>query len=267
MTKTSAGGTEMGNDAFARPDPLPLIAGPWQPLDADDSADFLVRPRLHLLLRTGADLLAQHRVEGQRCAVPPFYAGFLLVTGLSIARMGDQLVAGAMDTLLAPGFIAALDGSSALIHSINSGRLLQAPGQPAGAATSPLGDLRRPNAGLAYLRFFTAAVRAEGGAFRIVERECELSRCGAQDSSGKAARVLRPIQLLGRQRRTPRDKFALRARANVYHAGCLFRTDFGIEPGGGVEMLDDVTIASDLGPPEIHTDLMRNVVPLNIDSD
>lgn len=252
-----------------------LVEGPWRPLSVSEQCEFLLRLELHLMHAGAPPLTRTHLFLETWAARLPFYPEVLLLS--SRVERPDGSV-GVLDVLLGNGVIFCLSGAGGLIHDFNAGRLQ--PLQDSHPAVckllghshgSPLARLGESSVGLAYLRFFCEAVRAEGGGFHIVESATQLARLGVVDRRGELASLVAPMRWLSPAQERMEDTnqgnaaagYALEGwsiKAHVVHAGDLYETQFLLLPDGQVEMVDDVTLATRIGPSEVHSGLLRSIL-------
>jgi hypothetical protein len=221
----------------------PLVCGPWQRLDGDETRAASERLRA-LAAATGVDLAAVNALRKAAAAVPAAYAvplrfwpGCVLVS-LDVRHAVGEL--GTLDLVLGPGFEWCIDGNSTPIHQLN-----------AGGALAPL-DARR--LGLDYLRFFVHAVRADDITFRLVERPADLAECGAADAERHAA-GLAPLKM----RWCDRTRTRLAAQCALLYQSHLYRGRFEVSRTGEVTMLEDTLLASDVAPRQRTDRWLRNV--------
>lgn len=221
----------------------PLVRGPWQRLDAQDTHAASERLRA-LATAIGVDLPAAHALRDVAAAVPGAYAvplrfwpGCVLVS-LDVRHAAGELAT--LDLVLGPSFEWCIDGNSMPIHHLN-----------ASGALAPL-DARR--LGPDYLRFFVHAVRGDGITFRLVERPADLVECGASDAERHAA-ALAPL----RMRWADRARTRLAAQCALVYQGHLYRGRFDVRSSGEVTMLEDTLLASDVAPRERTDRWLRNV--------
>lgn len=160
-----------------------------------------------------------------------FYPGWLLAE-LHISRpfLGSGRAHGIVSYLVddadPAGTLRLLDGSSPVIHELNSAAASKA--ESANGATSVL-DLSTSARAADYLRFFCASVWGEGGAFLIIESENQLPE-GARD---RLTRKPKPI----RSRREG-DNYRFENVFIVYDK-YIFVSQFRVHRDGNVEMLGD----------------------------
>lgn len=241
-----------------------LVEGPWRALSAAEQADFMLRLELHLLHAQGPLITRTHLFLETWAAPLPFYPGAMLVS--SRLERSDGGI-GVIDTVLAPGVIFCLTGSSGLIQAFNAGELQQLGSTSATVSRllgqshgSPLSGLGQPEAGMAYLRFFSAAVRGEEGGFHIVESPEQLARHGVVDKRGNIGALIEPMRWGGAVSQRAQDAPAWAIRANVLYAGHLFEAQFRLDSSGQVLMVDDTTLATSIGPSEVHSGLIRSIL-------
>lgn len=235
---------------------LPLVPGPWKTLTPAESRALLRRLDTHLFALHGPEHRARRFPMRDLRAVPlDFYPGWLLVEGEADLAAGQV---GTFDALYGPGFLAALNGSSALIHELNAGVLtvrddgtVPEGGQSA-FVPSPLAPLRADTTGMSYLHFFCNAVRGDEGAFRIVQNVRDLRLCGAPAPTRSMRKHLRRVTFR-------EDGEDLLADAVVLYAGTLFEAAFRVSPAGGVRMERDEPLASDVAPAEKTREIFRHV--------
>jgi hypothetical protein len=235
---------------------LPLVPGPWKTLTPAESRALLRRLDTHLFALHGPEHRTRRFPMRDLRAVPlTFYPGWLLVEG-EADLAGGQV--GTFDALYGPGFLAALNGSSTLIHELNAGVLtvrddgaVPEGGQSA-FVPSPLAPLRADTTGPGYLHFFCNAVRGDEGAFRIVQNERDLRLCGALVPTRPLRKHLRRVTMR-------EDGEDLLAEAVVLYGGMLFDAAFRVSPAGSVRMERDEPLASDVAPAEKTREIFRHV--------
>lgn len=248
---------------------LPLVPGSWLPLDAVESLALIPRLDAHLKASGLAAPAFSRQCQLRDLHALPlsFYPGWVLVHGA--ATMPDGQV-GLFDVLLGPGFIWCLDGSSSIIHQINSGEFTPAadPGPDTGAGlTGPLTVMEARRTGPDYVRFFCNSVRSNGGAFRIVESAADLQACGVVSPPPDLVSRLKPLRLRRVQAVAPPTGDAppqapsLSATATLLYAGSLFAARLLVTPTGQVQMVDDRSLATDVAPPEVARRWLRNIRP------
>lgn len=239
-----------------------LVDGPWRALSVSEQCEFLLRLELHLL-HTDAPLLTRTHLFLETWAAPlPFYPEALLLS--SRVERPDGAI-GVLDVLLGCGVTLCLSGASKQIHDFNAGRLqplagthptvCQLIGHPQGR---PLAGLEEPAVGLAYVRFFSGAIRAECGGFHVVESAEQLRRLGVLNP--KLAAIVKPMRWCGPVEADEDGSAGWAIDAHVLHAGSLFAVQFRLLPGGQVDMVNDTALATEVGPTEVHQDLLRSIV-------
>ncbi len=230
----------------------PLIPGPWKSLDADEAR--AVVERLHATLPPDGHGLLQRSwpISGLRAVPLSFYPGWLLIEGEAAFNALDS---GTFNVLFGPGVLLLIDGTSSVVHDVNSGLTVSvAPAAPvAGAAGEALAAAARtlPAAlaaldesvtGPDYLHFFCGSVWGEEGPFTVVESpdlpEFALIENGMDDWRER----IRPVTM-------HRDGDALVARAAVRYGNTLFQATFRIA-SGLVNMEEDEPIAKFSRAPE-----------------
>lgn len=251
--------------------PLPLVPGPWLPLDEAEAETALEHLDEHL---AAAGLAAPP--FGKQCwlhslhAVPlSFYPGWVLITGQAELRKGGVRTAGSFDVLLGPGVIWCVDGHSGMIHVINAGLKSPVEGDhgdhdasddegPPPREGVPLAPLEPQRTGPDYLRFFCHAVRGDQGAFRVVETADDLAACGVFADIAPLVPRLKPLRMAWKSTR----QRALTAEATLLYGGALFSAEFEIDARGMVNMVNDSVIATDIAPVEVTQKWLRNLKPI-----
>lgn len=256
---------------------LPLVPGPWLPLERDEQLAFGQRLDAHL--RAGGlsepSFTRQCPLQWVHAVPLSFYPGWLLLTAQ--VQLPDEEVAN-VDVLMGPGFFWCLDGVSAMIHDINGGEVrLPVPGPDPAARRdmpSPLAPLLPRGTGPDYLHFFCHAVRGDQGCFRIVQSAEDLRHSGVTDDVERLAARLEPLRASWKRgsgsgsgtaravgataESSPRD---LRVVTPMLYGGTLFRASFELRPGGMVRMIDDDAIAHDVAPAERTRQWLRAIRP------
>ncbi|MCF4167701.1 hypothetical protein L2U69_18795 [Zavarzinia compransoris] len=198
----------------------PVTPGPWLDLPRESAAVLIAD-----LLAAGTDA-APAAIHGVRVQAPAFRRDILLIECLT-ARVAADGGGATLLFALGPEFVALFDGTAPVIHALN--------------AEAPPG-LEERDALDAYLQFFGHVVCGEAGAFQILETADDLP---PHPPSPVLARLIEkcvePLLLLARH-----DDGSQDVEAVVLYGGALFKVIFRISRGGGVDMLEDDPMASDL---------------------
>lgn len=221
-TSSTAAGVDPGSSCKATvkagPWPLdPLIPGGWRNIGATDKAAVLKA----LAATSGKHRDLAGRITRLRALQLPFYRNVVLYEGQV------EKNAGLATFVRYPGGVVMLDGSSKVIQALN--------------AEAPL-MLANNQQVEAYLRFFTAAIQASDGTFRIVEKPADLSWADHARAADKAA-VNSKITRLKIARK---DATSWEATATITYGNNLFQSLFRVNQDGGVEMVDDTPLAENL---------------------
>jgi hypothetical protein len=204
----------------------PLVAGDWVATDKQASRNLLDRLTEHV----PPDLLGTARQITQfRTKRLSFYPGAKLCEGLvPAAGSGEASVFSFI--LLQDGTVTILDGTAAPVHELDEN-------VPVALNTREQSE--------SYLRFFAAAIFANGGNFRIVDGVDDplWARDASESDKQRAAKYIRPLAL------NQLDDGRWKASATVQYGTALSSVVFYLDPNGEttkVEMSDDVTIVSNL---------------------
>jgi hypothetical protein len=204
----------------------PLVTGDWVAADKQASRNLLDRLTAH----TPPDLLGTARQITQfRTERLSFYPGAKLCEGLvPAAGSGEASIFSFI--LLQDGTVTLLDGTAAPIHELDEN-------VPVALDTRERSE--------SYIRFFAAAIFANGGNFRIVDgvEDPLWARDASESDRQRAAKYIRPLAL------NQLDDGRWKANATVQYGTALSSVVFYVDPAGDttkVEMTDDVTVASNL---------------------
>jgi len=190
----------------------------WTPLDADE------RHALASAVNPVDEKLTLAETTALEAARLPFYQD-----GVRLIRATDPtwpVEALWLYFLAAADGFHRLDGKSGAIHKVNAGSIRL-----------------EPDNVLAYLRFFCFFVRGERGPFFVAESEA-LPEV-AELASGK---VRDAVALFGHPSwYNGQGEDGFHASAAILYGNDLFAADLCIHPEGMIEMLDDLSLASELG--------------------
>jgi hypothetical protein len=204
----------------------PLVGGEWAAADKQAARNLLDRLTAH----TPPNLLGTARQITQfRTERLSFYPGAKLCEGLVPAAGSGE--AGIFSfILLQDGTVTLLDGTAAPIHELDEN-------VPVALDTRERSE--------SYIRFFAAAIFANGGNFRIVDgvEDPLWARDASESDRQRAAKYIRPLAL------NQLDDGRWKANATVQYGTTLSSVVFYVDPTDDttkVEMTDDVTVASNL---------------------
>jgi hypothetical protein len=204
----------------------PLVAGNWVEADKQASRNLLDRLTEHSppnLIGT-ARQITQFRTERLS-----FYPGAKLCEGLvPAAGSGEASIFSFI--LLQDGTVTILDGTAAPIHELDEN-------VPVALDTRERSE--------SYIRFFAAAIFANGGNFRVVDgvEDPLWARDASESDKQRAAKYIRPLAL------NQLDDGRWKANATVQYGTALSSVVFYVDPTSDttkVAMTDDVTVASNL---------------------
>ncbi|WP_295622974.1 tetratricopeptide repeat protein [uncultured Lamprocystis sp.] len=205
----------------------PPIPGDWEDLAGADAATVLARLWPQLRAAGLGEAPAAIEVQCLRRVPLACYCGCSLAD-IQLQRPGEVSPV-LVSALVSPGGAALLDGTLALLHTINPDLLA----------------LDDDEATVVYLRFFCAFVRGEDGPFQILDDIQALP----MDGGGRAA-------LPQDVRQAPAPPRALdgdlatdgwrRFDACVLYSNALFRATFKVLSTGMIEIEDNQPIATDL---------------------
>ena len=252
---------------------LPLVHGDWKPLSADELGLFEARLH-HYEMMSGHEPPLNKQVRLQQAWALPlsFFPGWFLV---QVECLVPHEAMGTLDVLMGPGFfwVIAHDAPTTL-RSLCRGTLRRIAERPSADAPaeqalalaqdyfeSPLDDLSDERQALDFAHFYSQAMRAEGGTFRLVTCADELRAVGVADVTDELAALVGPMEV-----RAAPDDHALGAtfliKLNMVYTGALFAAEVAVQPGGAIEMISDTTLREALCPPETLIGPLRNVHPL-----
>jgi hypothetical protein len=188
--------------------PFDPWGGAWEPASQDHAAAALAR-----LASAAAPFFAGAGLVGARSVVLPFYAAHRLLE-LHLERGGATE---RVFVLHGPDATRWLNGESAPIYETNAAESLRLTDETV----------------VDYLRFYLYFLRADAGAFVLVESEDELAAQGDRDDSSLRSRVtpltIRSIDGAGRWV----------IEGSVAYEGYFFLATFAVAPDGLIEMVDD----------------------------
>jgi hypothetical protein len=223
---TSTSPTHIANSAYEGWPLPPLVAGDWVAVDKQASRNLLDR----LVEHSPTDLIRTARQITQfRTKRLPFYPGAKLCEGLvPAAGSGEASIFSFI--LLPDGTVTLLDGTAPPVHHLDEN-------VPVALDTREQVET--------YLRFFAAAIFANGGNFRIVDavEDPLWARDASESDKQKAAKYIRPLAL----ERLEDGRW--KASATVQFGTALSSVIFYVDPTGDtskIEMADDVTVTSNL---------------------
>lgn len=238
------------------------MSGPWLPLLGLESQDFLERLTI-VLSRGGAQAVFTRRlpITGLRAMPLSFFPGWLLVEGE--AQITPEKV-GTFDVLYGPGFMWVIDGTSDVIHDLNSGRVPVISGKDSVSSdadvtakptflAAPLAKLNMYDNGPDYLRFLCGAVWGDEGPFIFVESLDASVLQGIKSPNDDWRKKITPIRTL------PGDDSFL-AEATVAYGGHLYRSQFSVT-GAVISMVDDARIPDVVLPKQENMSPFRNLRP------
>ena len=218
--------THIANSAYEGWPLPPLVAGDWVAVDKQASRNLLD----HLVEHSPTDLIGTARQITQfRTKRLSFYPGAKLCEGL-VPAVGSGEASIFSFILLPDDTVTLLDGTATPVHEMDDN-------------IPVVLDTREQVE--SYLRFFAAAIFANGGNFRIVDAVDDplWARDASESDKQKAAKYIRPLAL----ERLNDGRW--KASATVQYGTALSSVIFYLDPDGGsskVEMADDVTVTSNL---------------------
>jgi len=194
-----------------------------------------------------------------------FYPGWLLVEGE--AQVTPERV-GTFNVLYGPGLMWAIDGSSEVIHDLNSGRIPVVESKTVAVAgtvvnrdgggpsflKSPMADLDLMVKGPDYLRFFCGSVWGDEGPFNLVESVDAPVLQGVKSPNDTWRDRIKPVIM------HQAGESLIAEALVVYNAG-LFGAKFIIFKDGVVSMADDDPIADVELPKQELLSPFRNLRP------
>lgn len=204
----------------------PLVGGEWVAVDKQGARTLLDQLVAHS--PSNAVGTAQ-QITRFRTKSLSFYPGAKLCEGLvPAAGSGEASIFSFI--LLQDGTVTLLDGTATPIQGLDE--------------NAPVA-LDTPEQSESYLRFFAAAIFANGGNFRIVDGVDDplWARDATASDKQRAATYIRPLAL------NRLDDGRWKANATVQYGTTLSSVVFYLDPNGEatkVEMTDDVTVASNL---------------------
>ena len=218
--------THIANSAYDGWPLPPLVSGDWAAVDKQASRNLLDR----LVEHSPTDLIGTARQITQfRTKRLSFYPGAKLCEGL-VPAAGSGVASIFSFILLPDDTITLLDGTATPVNELDENI-------PVALDTRDQVE--------SYLRFFAAAIFANGGNFRIVDavEDPLWARDASESDKQKAAKYIRPLAL----ERLNDGRW--KASATVQYGTALSSVIFYVDPAGDsskVEMNDDVTVTSNL---------------------
>lgn len=204
----------------------PLVAGTWVAEDKQAARNLLDR----LVSHTSSNWIETARtITRFRTLSLSFYPGAKLCEGL-VPAVGSTDASIFTFIAVPDGTIRLLDGTRTPIHELD--------------ASLPV-MINTKERAESYLRFFAAAIFANGGNFRIVDAVEDPLWAGdaSESDKQKAAKYIRPLAV----ERLEDGRW--KASATVQYGTALSTVVFYIDPNDDetkVKMSDDVTVASNL---------------------
>jgi len=191
----------------------------WEACDARFRATLLRELQAH-----APRILADAKITSARQMRLPFYSKHVLVDAVIEDAPGVERAL----LLRGPAGSIWLDGASTAIHAANSAESLQLDAITVSS----------------YVRFFLFVLRAEQGAFTLIESADEITALpDGDDGDDRATRLetlraqWKPLQLGAND-----AEGRFRLDATVAYAGALFGAAYAVKPGGEIEMIEDQPI-------------------------
>lgn len=229
---------------------LPLIPGPWSPMNEDDAVVLKKRLREQTQAQGPSHLPVVDGLGSLTSMPLPFYPGLALIQG-EVKISGHT---GLVDLVAGRGRLWVLDGKSDPLHALRLWR-------PDGA--SMLTGLDDADTAALYVRFFNGALLTEHGRFRFIDSIDDLLALGVTDITMDIRRKIGPLVVKSVPPVLARRNGSLVAmvQANVLYAGALFRASYALSRSGEVVMVEDEPLVGEAAPPERCLGWLRNVVP------